>query len=367
MKVGIYRDGNNKLSPVSQKFQSILSANKIETVLLSADDEDFWQLVKTIDLFIYRRGVRDDHTQIAENIIPIIETHMKIKCLPDLASSWSYDNKIRQYYLSIEKQLPMIKSWIFWDKEKAISFINCSDYPIVSKLKGGAGSRNVVLLKSKKEALKIVNAMFGKGVFLAKIPISNNISRKYFDTTKLFKKIILSLIRYSQGVTPVDLHWNKDKDYAYFQKFLPNNDYDTRVTIIGKRAFAFRRFNRPDDFRSSGSGNVDHDHKKIDLIFVKEAFKVSKKLNAQTMAYDFIYNGKKPEFCEMSYTYHDSYIHKCPGYWDEDFNWHKGHYWPQYLQLLDCLNNKDLIQPYFSMPVNYPGNMQNYDKDYTNY
>ena len=53
--------------------------------------------------------------------------------------------------------------------------------------------------------------------------------------------------------------------------------YDTRVTVIGGRAFAFRRFNRDDDFRSSGSGKIDYNMEEIDKRMIKLALKVSKK------------------------------------------------------------------------------------------
>ena len=33
--------------------------------------------------------------------------------------------------------------------------------------------------------------------------------------------------------------WQRKKNYAMFQRFLPGNEYDTRVTVIGNRAFAF--------------------------------------------------------------------------------------------------------------------------------
>ena len=47
------------------------------------------------------------------------------------------------------------------------------------------------------------------------------------------------------------------RDYLLVQEFLPGNGFDTRITVIGNRAFGFRRFNRPDDFRASGSGRID--------------------------------------------------------------------------------------------------------------
>lgn len=53
--------------------------------------------------------------------------------------------------------------------------------------------------------------------------------------------------------------WIREKKYILFQEYLPDNEFDTRVTVIGNRAFAFRRFNRKKDFKASGSGEIDYD------------------------------------------------------------------------------------------------------------
>ena len=64
------------------------------------------------------------------------------------------------------------------------------------------------------------------------------------------------------------------------------------------------------------------------------------------MAYDFIFNeNMEPEIAEISYTYLDTAIYKCKGYFDADLKWHEGCYWPQYFQLVDALDSTDLEQP----------------------
>ena len=37
------------------------------------------------------------------------------------------------------------------------------------------------------------------------------------------------------------------------------------------------------------------------------------------------------------YNYVDRSVYGCPGYWDENLNWHQGHFWPQFLHLKDLL------------------------------
>jgi hypothetical protein len=140
--------------------------------------------------------------------------------------------------------------------------------------------------------------------------------------------------------------WQLSKNYVLFQKFLPNNNFDTRVTTIGNRIFASRRFVRENDFRASGNGSTDVDPENIDIRMIKIAQKISKEMNFQTMAYDFLINEEgNPEICEISYTYSDYSITNSPGYWDDNLNWHAGKYWPEYFHIKDILNIDVLKQP----------------------
>ena len=135
-------------------------------------------------------------------------------------------------------------------------------------------------------------------------------------------------------------------NYVLFQEFLPNNVVDTRIHIFGNRAFGDVRFVRRKDFRASGSGKYTTDTEKIDRRCIKIAFEISKKCGFQSMAFDFLFDeNNQPLISEMSYTQPDWGVWVYPGYWDDEMNWHEGHYWPQYLILKDMLNLQDLKQP----------------------
>jgi hypothetical protein len=240
---------------------------------------------------------------------------------------------------------PMCKSWIFWDEKKAYEWAEQAEYPVVFKLKGGAGSQNVILVDNKKTAKKLIRKMFGEGIVNLGPSFSGSIMRREFNILKNSKLLLWKIKRKLEGA-PVETVYQINKNYVFFQEFLPDNKYDTRVTIIGNRAFAFRRFTRKNDFRSSGSGIIDHDPGKIDLRCIEIAFEISAKMNFQSMAYDFLYNkNHEPEFSEISYSFVDRAVYECNGYWDRDFKWHEGHYWPQFCQLQDLLNRPDLKQP----------------------
>jgi len=345
MLVGIHKDPCGKFGKYLKLYEDILRHNDIDHIRLDINRPDFWTLVSKVDLFIFRWRQIDNHHQLAKTIIPIIEKEMGIKCFPNMSTCWHYDDKIKQYYMLKSYGIPMIESWIFWNKKEAIHWVENAVFPLVFKLKGGAGSANVILVKTKSQAKKLINRMFGRGILSSKIPGFGNVRFKDFN---LYKTIhhwggnILRQLR-DEDISPF---WQIHKNYVLFQKFLDKNYFDTRVTTIGKRAFAFRRFSRCKDFRSSGSGKIDYNVEEIDRVFIKKSFEITNKMKFQSMAYDFLYNENcEPELSEISYTYADVAVRNCLGYWDSKFKWHAGHYWPQYFHLMDALNLPDLKQP----------------------
>jgi hypothetical protein len=132
--------------------------------------------------------------------------------------------------------------------------------------------------------------------------------------------------------------WKPEHGYAYFQEFLPGNDFDTRISVIGNRAFGFRRMNRPDDFRASGSGDILVDPGSIDPRCIEMAFRTSQQGRFQCMAYDFLFKEGDPVITEVSYTFTDWMVYSCPGHWDSALNWLDGQMWPEEAQVDDFLD-----------------------------
>ena len=165
----------------------------------------------------------------------------------------------------------------------------------VFKLKSGSGSLQVKLVRSRSEASSFARKMFGRGL--------SGDYQGIFETFRVFNhKISKTLKYYGKSLLPyltssnITKQWIRQKGYFYVQKYYADNQYDTRVQITGRRAFAFVRYNRPGDFRASGSNNWSLDHDKIDMEFVRIAFEISRTLGFQSMAYDFIYDeNHKPE------------------------------------------------------------------------
>ena len=345
MIVGIHNTWPHKPDYISDVYRQILKANNITYVDLDSSQPDFWEKIEEIDFFIYRWAHTDYHHQHAKTIIPVIEDIYGKPCFPNQATSWHYDDKVKQSLMLKAAGYPTCDFVTFWDKKPAMDWVkNTAQYPFVFKLKSGSGSLQVKLIKNRSLGIRHVKKMFGRGFSTNYQGIHATLKTFNYNLPKTFKNIAKSLYyRFiPQRMRP---YWTRQQNYFYAQKFQPDNAYDTRVQITGMRAFAFVRYNRENDFRASGSNNWTLAHDKIDMDFVRIAFDVSKRFGFQSMAYDFIYDkARKPVIVEISYCFGD-YPEFSTGYWDENLIWHEGRYLPQYLELVDLLGKKDLLLP----------------------
>lgn len=346
MRVGIHVDQYGRFCQFLEIYEKILHFNNIETLRLDVNLPGFWHTVRTVDLFIFRWQHHDHDRQLAAAVLPVVEKELGIKCLPDYNTCWHFDDKIKQYYLLLAHDFPVVESWIFWDKKPALDWIRQAQLPVVFKLKEGAGSSNVILVRTRQTAERLILRMFGPGISSGKIPARDRTSYRDFHLGKYVKRTGRKILRAVQG-QDTSPFWQIRKNYVLFQRFLPGNDYDTRIIIIGDRAYGEKRLNRQGDFRASGGGRLFFDPAAIDREFLKIAFQISRTLKFQTMAYDFLYDEEhRPRICEISYTYPwDVFYYNCPGYWDGTLQWHEGHYTPQYFQLQDALGISDLKHP----------------------
>jgi len=265
------------------------------------------------------------------------------KIFPDFNTCWHFDDKIGQKYLLEAVGAPLVSSHIFYDKEEALIWAGRTNYPKVFKLRGGAGSENVILVKGVSDANRLIKKAFGEGFKLK--------NRYNFLKERLWHlrrdKNLFAFLNISKGLarllipSKTELKFNRERNYIYFQDFVPGNDHDIRVIVIGKRAFAIKRIVRKDDFRASGSGHIIYDPDQIPKECIQISFDVSNRLGAQCLAYDFVFSDYKPYLIEISYSFsRDGYL-PCPGYWDENLAWSEGRFTPEYFMIEDFLRDVD--------------------------
>lgn len=248
-----------------------------------------------------------------------------IKVFPDINTGWHFDDKLGQKYLLEAIGAPLVPTYAFYDRSEALQWIKSTSFPKVFKLRGGAGSSNVKLVKSSQAAQALVRQAFGSGFpaydkwgnlqdQLQKLPAGKTTG---LEVLKSIRRLFVS--------TDFARTSGPERGYVLFQDFIPNNQYDIRVVTIGGKAFAIKRLVRNNDFRASGSGSIRYEKEAINEACIKIAFDTTRKLKAQCVAYDFVFDeAQKPLIVEINYGFaHQSYF-DCPGYWDEGLRWTEG-------------------------------------------
>ncbi len=279
-------------------------------------------------------------SRIARRLLPVVEYEMKLAVYPDQNTCWHYDDKIAQAYLLKAANIPIPQTWVWFDREQATRWAEKTTYPFVLKLTGGASSSNVKKISNFNEAFYWIDRLFS-----TRITALSEIERSSYSLKARIRQIAKFFIR---GPHSSPLHFDNgfEPQSGYFlaQEFLPDNEFDTRVTVIGDRAFARRRFNRPGDFRASGSGNTSWDPKQIDIETVRLAFRVARRLNTQAVCIDGLRRNDERVIGEISYTCISSAVYKCPGHWKlqgdpetGELVWQAGHLWPEEAQIQDFL------------------------------
>ena len=275
---------------------------------------------------------------VARQIIAALESRGLV-VFPNVATCWHFDDKVAQKYLLEAIGAPFIPTWVFTNVKDALQWVGQASWPKVFKLRCGAGSRNVRLVRSRAEAQALCRRAFGRG-FPASASYFSDASvrlKRVQAKGQLLRKIVRlpwSFFHYLTLTASLPVQ----RGYIYFQEFLSGNTFDTRITIIGKRAFGYRRMNRANDFRASGSGDPSYQPDRIDKRCVEIAFKVADQLATQSVAFDFLFSPQQnPMIGEISYCYVASMVHACEGFWNNQGGWHKGHVWPEDAIIEDLL------------------------------
>jgi glutathione synthase/RimK-type ligase-like ATP-grasp enzyme len=285
--------------------------------------------------FMWRFGYDPTSLDAAKRVLAAIEHGMKLPVFPSWRTAWHFEDKVAQAYLLEVAGIPTPQTWVFWRREAALEFCRTARYPLVTKLSLGIQSNNVRLLRDAGEAAQWVDQLFRTGLVSFQDP-----PPRARAAARGQKQVLRTLL----GRPAPPLPRGIQHGYFLAQEFLPNNEFDTRVTVIGDRAFGFRRFNRPGDFRASGSGRIDWDPAAIDEQTVRLAFRVARTLDTQCVAIDGLRRGEERVVGEISYTFASWAVRDCPGHWvlhgqpeSGQLEWTPGHLRPEDAILIDFL------------------------------
>ena len=318
MKIAIHHQKNS----FSESWIQCCEKNNIDYKIVDAFHNDIIEHLIGCDVFMWHHHHANFKDVILAKKILFALEHAGIKVFPDFKTGWHFDDKVAQKYLLEAINAPLVPSYVFYDKQQALNWAKQTTYPKVFKLKGGAGASNVKLVKNYLQAKVLIIKAFGRGFsqfdrlgyFKERFNKFKNGKDTFIGVLKGFARIFI--------VPEFTKKQPAEKGYIYFQDFIKNNDFDTRVVVInGKYAAAEKRFVRKGDFRASGSGMFSYED--IDTNLIKVAFEVANKLSLQSVAFDFVLDeNKKPLIIEISYGFGTSGISNVSGYWDHNLTWY---------------------------------------------
>lgn len=139
---------------------------------------------------------------------------------PSYNEIFIYENKKNMSYWLRINDIPHPKTWVFYDKNEAMDFVNNYDeYPIVFKTNIGSAAVGVKYIETKKEAIRLIKKIFTKLKF---------VNRGY---TKWYKT------KYGISYPIMD---DKQYNLIIFQQKI-NVKYEWRMIKIGNSYFGHQK------------------------------------------------------------------------------------------------------------------------------
>ena len=185
------------LFPAWKDYNEHLKKMGVKTIVL-----DLWnpgwaerleKVKNKVDAYLWHSDTWEENYRRIHDRVFYIEHFIKKPVFPDLNMYYSYNDKLKQYEIFKNLDVPMIQTWIAIDKKKALEIAEKIIYPAVIKDSYGAIGSGVHKIKTKPELKKIIEQIF---------------------SSKGYKGI---------------------KDYLYVQKFIPKMKRDLRIITIGKK------------------------------------------------------------------------------------------------------------------------------------
>ena len=297
----------------------------VKVKLVNCYDSDIIKEISDCDALMWHHWqVKSEDILKAKRLLFAIE-QSGLVVFPNFNTAWHFDDKIAQKYLLESMKLPLVPSYHFLERQDALNWASTTDFPKVFKLTRGAGSANVKLIRTRKEAVEVIYKSFSSGhsVFNRFGGIKER-WRKYIEGNEtllgVFKSLyrIIRIPRYAKLIP-------RERYEVYFQDFIPNNKHDIRVVVIDDKAFAIKRLVRNNDFRASGSGKIFYEKQFFDEGLIEQSFNFANILKSQVVAFDFVFDlNQKPLIVEISYGYAIEGYELCVGYWYKTLIFHKG-------------------------------------------
>jgi len=218
-KVGVVRDFGPY--PLWTKFCRFLRNNSFDYDIYDIHSHSWLKQAEDFDVIVGIWSCEASHLQELREKYHFLETYLGKSTFPSSAHAFLYEDKKLESYIASAHGVPFARTYISNSKEDALRLVQEIRYPVVSKLIPSSASIGIELVKNRHQAEKIVKKAF------------SNFGRK------------------------THFPYARQKDYVYFQDFIPNDGYDIRVMVVRNMVFGYYRKAPHGDFRASGMNLVE--------------------------------------------------------------------------------------------------------------
>ncbi len=309
MKIAIQPDHilqvTGEVNSYSDRWFALAAERGIDVVEVDCLKPGVIDAIRGCDGFMWRMAFAPPDTMVCRRILWAVSQGLGIPVFPSFEAIWFFEDKVGQAYLLDAIKAPHPQTDVFWRKNEALAAIETMEFPKVIKLAAGIQSRGVGIVHSKAEARAFVEKMFTSGA--AHLMPPGSLAAKILGPRTQAMKTLIS------GEMPY-----VEQNYALFQEFIPGNDHDTKLTLVGNRVYGYQRDNKPGDFRASGSGLYKYDPDNMDLAAVELTFDIGAALGSPHLAIDFLQRDGKPVVGEITYSSCLDLVRDCPGHWYRD-------------------------------------------------
>lgn len=324
MKIAIHSSRHS----FSERWIPYCERNEIPFKIVDCNSNDIIRQLDDCDALMWHHFQTNPQSILfAKQLLFALEQSGK-KVFPDFKSGWHFDDKVGQKYLLEAIGAPLVKSYVFYSRKKALDWVSNTEFPKVFKLRSGAGSSNVRLIESSGQARGIINKAFGRGFARYNAWSKLKEIQLRMKTGKAAQKDLLQGIAHIAIPPRYSKITGRETGYVYFQDFIADCSFDIRSKVIGNRCWAFKRMVRKNDFRASGSDFHIYSKADIPVDVIKTSFEISKRLGLQCVAFDFVLTqNNAPLLLEMSYGFGFT-EGQFYGFWDDELNWHEERFDP---------------------------------------
>jgi glutathione synthase/RimK-type ligase-like ATP-grasp enzyme len=246
--VGLVRDIDNY--PYWTKYARFLRWNEIPFDIYDIHCSHWFRVAQRYDMVLWRPMSFPFELEECRRKFHLLERELGLVCYPSFAEAQVYEDKIAQSELLRHHGFPVIDTFVSNSEQEALAYVAAAEYPLVWKLTTGSGSLGVELVRSRRDAERLIRQVFG---FAGR--------RTYWPYTR-------------------------QKNYVYLQPLVAGARYDLRVVVAGSLMFGYYRDVPSGEFRASGMHTERYDLPSSAA--VRMARRVATALSMPCLAVDFI-------------------------------------------------------------------------------